>query len=185
MARTVLERELTVARARGVRFDVATRADDAGIRRLLRENSTPGAISLLLEREPDYFADADLPGEEKQTIVAQLDGRVVCVGNCAIRDRFVNGGLRRVGYLGGLRLDASTAGRSDILRRGYHFFRELQTAAPADFYFTSIAADNVQARNFLERNLPGMPRYELIGEFVTLLVRTPAATAGNHVLGQR
>jgi len=79
-----------------------------------------------------------------------------------------------VGYLGGLRLDARFAGRFDILRRGYRFFRQLQEGAPADFYFTSIAADNERARTFLERGLPGMPRYEFICEFVTLIISTLA-----------
>src|SRR5258708_36482458 len=42
MARTVLERELTGARTGRARFDVASQADDADIRRLLRETPMPG-----------------------------------------------------------------------------------------------------------------------------------------------
>jgi hypothetical protein len=70
-------------------------------------------------------------------------------------------------------------GRFDILRGGYQFFRELQSVAPADFYFTSIAAGNLRARDFLERGLPGMPVYKFIGDFVTLLLpvsESPPAT---------
>ena len=170
MAGTTLDRQLTTAGTARVPFALATPADDADIRRLLRENPMPGQITLTLEREPDYFSDAGLPGAEKQTIVANEGGRVVCMGNCSIRERFVNGRPRRVGYLGGLRLDSRATGRFDILRRGYEFFRELQADRPADFYFTSIAADNAPARKFLERGLPGMPTYELIGEFVTVLL---------------
>ena len=161
MAGTTLDRQLTTAGTARVPFALATPADDADIRRLLRENPMPGQITLTLEREPDYFADAGLPGTEKQTIVANEGGRVVCMGNCSIRERFVNGQPRRVGYLGGLRLDARAAGRFDILRRGYEFFRELQADRPADFYFTSIAADNAPARKFLERGLPGMPNLRI------------------------
>ena len=170
MAGTTLDRKLMTARTGRVPFALATQADDADIRRLLRENPMPGQITLTLEREPDYFADAGLPGTVKQTIVANEGGRVVCVGSCATRERFVNGQPHRVGYLGGLRLDARVTGRFDILRRGYEFFRELQADNPADFYFTSIAADNAPARKFLERGLPGMPAYEFIGEFVTSVV---------------
>jgi hypothetical protein len=174
MAGTILERELTVPQTGGVSFSVATVEDDAEIRRLLRENPMPGRISLSLEREPNFFAEATAPSEIKQTIVARDSGRLVCVGSCAIRQRYVNGKPRLVGYLGGLRLDAQFAGRFDILRRGYSFFRQLQQAAPADFYFTSIAADNERARTFLERGLPGMPRYDFICEFVTLMISTLA-----------
>jgi hypothetical protein len=170
MAGTTLEGKLMIARSTRVQFTLATRADDAEIRRLLRENPTTGQIALTFEREPNYFVDSDWPGSEKQTIIARENGRVVCVGNCSLRQRFVNGTACRVGYLGGLRLDYQAAGRFDILRRGYDFFRALQSNHPADYYFTSIAADNQPARKFLERGLPGMPTYEFAGEFVTALL---------------
>jgi hypothetical protein len=176
MAGAVLERELTAAPRARVRFDVADRADDAEIRRLLRENPMQGRISVSLEREPDYFADANLPWEIKQTVVARTRGRVVGVGSCTTRRTFVDGSAVRAGYLGGLRLDTAYAGRFDILRRGYELFHELQRSAPADVYFTSIAAHNERARNFLERGIRGMPRYEFTGEFVTLLISTRLPT---------
>jgi hypothetical protein len=156
-----------------IEFTLATETDNAGIRRLLRENPMAGQISLSLEREPDCFIEACHSGTEHQTIAAHERGRIVCVGTCAFRQRFVNGEPRRVGYLGGLRLDAWLGGRFDILRRGYRFFHELQRANPADFYFTAVAADNERARQFLERGLPGMPRYEHLGDFVTMLIPVP------------
>jgi len=170
MAGNVIERELTRAKTGAVDVALATAADDAEIRRLLRENPMRGKISLSLEREPNYFADTHLPGETKQTIVVREHGRVTGAGSCTIRHRFINGHARRVGYLGGLRLHREFAGRFDLIRRGYEFFHELQEAEPADFYFTSIAADNDRARRLLERGLPGMPRYEFLGEFVTILL---------------
>jgi hypothetical protein len=170
MARAVSGSELTETRAGEAFFDVATSADDPEIRRLLRGNPMQGQISLSLEREPSFFADADLPTETKQTIVAREHGRIVCMGSCAMRLRFIGGEQRRVGYLGALRLDGSVAGRFDILRRGYEFFRQLQNETTADVHFTSIAADNQRARRFLERGLRGMPRYQFIDEFVTAVI---------------
>src|SRR5258708_4483905 len=134
MARNTIERELSAPRTKGVRFEVATATDNADIRRLLRENPMTGRIGLSFEREPDYFADAGLAGELKQTIVARERGRIVCSGSCTIRQRFINGGPRRVGYLGGLRLDKSVNGRFGILRGGYEFFRTIQSDRAADFY---------------------------------------------------
>ena len=170
MAGNVIERQLTRTRTGRIRYTVATPNDDAEIRRLLRENPMPGRISLSLEREPNFFADANQPEETKVTIIARDGSRVACVGSCTIRPRFINGAPRRVGYLGGLRLDARQAGRFEVLRRGYEFFHELQAAMPAEYYFTSIAADNGRARTFLERGLPGMPCYEFIGDYVTMVI---------------
>ena len=171
MAGTIFARELAPAHARRVEFARATAADDADLRRLLRENPMAGQISLSLEREPDFFAA--FCGAEQQTIVAREGGRLACAGWCVFRKRFVNGTPRRVGYLGGLRLDRRFAGRFDLVRRGYEFFHELQRERPAEFYFTSIAADNDRARRLLERGLPGLPRYTPLAEFVTVLLPVP------------
>ena len=40
------------------------------------------------------------------------------------------------------------------------------------FYLTSILAENANARRLLEANLKGMPTYRLVGEMVTLVMRT-------------
>lgn len=170
MAGAVLEREL---RRRGrVEFSVASRDDDLEIRALLRETPMAGRISLSLEREPNYFAEDDLLGGTRQTILARDGGRVVTVGSCVTRELFVNGRACRVGYLGALRMAGDYAGRADILRRGYQFFRVLQEGQPAEFYFTSIASDNARARQFLERGLAGMPIYEFVGDYATVVLRS-------------
>jgi hypothetical protein len=184
MAGAILERELTAVRTGRLEFDLARQQDDAELRRLLRENPMPGRISLSLEREPNYFTDADLWVDGKQTIVAREGERVVCAGCCTTRTCFVNGEGLRVGYLGGLRLDRRQAGRFDVLRRGYEFFRELQTSAPADFYFTSIASDNERARQLLERGIRGMPLYEFAGEFVTVIIPTAHCEAASPLTSE-
>lgn len=167
MAGSLLARELT-------EFSVATPDDDAELRALLRETPIPGPISISLEREPNYFHR--LPNETTETIIARTHDRIVCLGSCATRDRFINGEPRKVGYLGNLRLRADVAGRADILRRGYRKFRELAEANPADFYFTAIASENHRARRFLEANLRGMPIYKFLTEFITIVLPTkPAA----------
>ena len=153
-----------------VRFRLAELSDDHAIRELLRTNPTPGAISLSFEREPNFFSTMGLAGADDQTILAFDLDRLVCMGRCSVRRRYLNGVPKRVGYLADLRLDKSAEGRFDILRRGYKFFHNLQETNPADVYFTNIAADNERSLRLLERGVPGMPRYEFLSNFVTLLI---------------
>lgn len=167
MAGTAAARELST------RFAVATREDDSAIRRLLRENPMRGAVSVGLEREPDYFRGANLAGGVDQTIVARDGARLVCMGRCTERACWVDGRATRVGYLAELRLDAAARGRFGILRGGYEFFRELQGDDPAALYFTSIAADNDRARRLLESGARGLPAYAFLAELDTLLVAVP------------
>ncbi len=181
---TVLDGELREAAAapRGrMRFATATPADDPAIRRLLRENPMRGAIALTLEREPDYFRGTGVGGTEDHTLLAFDRERLVCMGHCSTRPRWLNGEVRRVGYLGELRLDAAARGRAGIVRRGYRFFHESQRRAPADFYFTSIAADNLRARRLLERGVRDLPRYSFLAGFTTLVIPTQPLARGAHI----
>ncbi len=167
MDRTVADRELST------RFAVATTANDAAIRRLLRESPMRGAISVSFEREPSYFRGVGVAGGEDQTIVAFADEELVCMGRCTLRECWVNGRATRVGYLAELRLDGTARGRFGILRDGYEFFHEQACADPAEVYFTSIAADNDRARRLLERGARGLPKYVFLDELDTVLVAVP------------
>lgn len=153
-----------------VRYMLARPEHDAAIRQLLRDTPTPGAISLSFEREPTYFTRRPFIGTREDTILAFLGNRLVCMGRCTVRDGWIHGEAKRIGYLGELRLDRSVQGRFDILRDGYRFFEQLQRNNQADFYFTSIAADNERARRLLERGIRGLPRYEFLSEFVTCVL---------------
>lgn len=154
-------------------FTLADESHDAAIRKLLQECPMPGAIQLSLQREPSYFAAAGIEGTEHHTMIALQDRQIVAMGSVSVRERFYNGKLVRVGYLGSLRLASFCRGRFDILRRGYQFFRTLDAKLNVPFYLTSIAADNHQAIEFLEKGLPGMPIYRHVGNLGTALVRVP------------
>ena len=150
-------------------FAFATPADDADLRRLLRANPMRGVISVGFAHEPDYFFGTGVTSATDRILLARENGRLVAAGRCTTRPAWLNGEVRRVAYLGELRLDGGVAGRWDILRDGYTFFAAAYAREPADFCFTSIVADNLRARRLLERGVRGLPRYEFLGEYVTLL----------------
>jgi hypothetical protein len=155
-----------------VRFELATRADDAEIRRLLRENPMPGRISISLEREPDAALAAAVEGDVHHTIVARdpTNGRLMAMGSVSVRDAYVNGEVTRLGYLGQLRLDRAYRPRASMVIGGYRLFRELHESLGVRLYLTSIAADNEQATRFLARGLPDMPTYRACETFVTSVI---------------
>lgn len=168
MAGPVAESRLSRAR-----FLVATREHDAAMRRLLRDNPMAGAISLSLEREPEYFRGANIAGAADRTILVFEDDRLACMGRSSARVCWINGQAVRAGYLAELRLDGSAQGRFDLIRRGYRYFQELDRDEPVETYFTSIAADNERARRLLESGRRGLPDYDLLGEFATVLITVP------------
>lgn len=154
-----------------VAFSIATRADDAGIRRLLASNPMPGKIRIRYEREPDYFAGCATMGAT-QVLVARAEERVVGVACRAVRPLYVNGEPADVGYLGQLRVDPSFRGRWLVLR-GFRKLHELHRESPPRGYVTTIIEGNEEAEGVLVRLARGpMPRYRKLDRLITLALPT-------------
>jgi hypothetical protein len=166
-------------------FSVASPADEAELRALLRATPMAGAIRLRFEREPDYFAGGnDDVGDT--TIIARQAGRVVCLGRCSRRTVYVNGVRRVAGYLGELRLLPNTRRGLAVLRAGYAFFARLEAAradGAAAFYFTSVATTNRRARVVLAGGRLGLPEYQPLAELVTVAWPVPSKRARGEGAG--
>jgi hypothetical protein len=158
-----------------VAFDLATRDDDAGIRRLLSTNPMPGRIRIRYEREPDYFAGCATMGAT-QVLVARADDQVVGVACRSIRSLFMNGERADVGYLGQLRVDTRFRGRWLVLR-GFRKLHDLHRQSPPRGYITTIIEGNDEAEGVLVRRARGpMPRYRRIDRLMTLALPTSRAS---------
>lgn len=165
-------------------FRVATGADEGDLRQLLRDNPMPGEISVSLEREPDAFLAGSIEGERHDTIIARdrSRGRAVGMASRSVYSGFLNGRPATLGYLSQLRVDRAYRGRIGLLSKGYDVIRSLRTASDLPFDLTTIVADNRPARRVLGAGLAGLPKYEEIEPFITLVlplwrhrrVRSPA-----------
>lgn len=150
-------------------FNLATERDDAGLRRLLRDNPMPGRLSLTFEREPNFFLAAGIEGDLHQTVVAidPATGNVAGLASRSAREAFVDGEVTRLGYLSQARVDPAYRGKT-VLAGGWARMRELHEAEPVPLYVTTIIADNALARRILEKDRPTKPCYRPRGELHTL-----------------
>jgi hypothetical protein len=158
-------------------FSVARREDDPDIRRLLRENALGGWVRLSLEREPDAFAaDFGLSGSHGIIIARERDsGEAIGICERSARDAFIDGEVRRLPYLGALRVAGAYRHRIRVLRGGFAAVREL-LEQPNDppFALTAITADNATARRVLCAGLPELPSYRPFQQLSTFALRTRA-----------
>jgi hypothetical protein len=155
-----------------VEIELAAPGDDPGLRRLLRENPLPGRIALSYEREPSYFRAAAVEGPHHQTVVArdEASGEVLGCANRSVRQLFVNGEVRPVGYMSQLRLHPRLRRglvQARCLARAWELYRELHRDGRAAFYLMSIVAGNERARRLLTSGLPGFPTVRACGRLVT------------------
>src|SRR5262245_12270492 len=153
------------------RFDFATEADDADLRRVLAETPMPGRIAVSFRREPSYFGAAAVDGRFRQVVAAHdLDsGRIVGFGSRSVSQRYVNGLPTPIGYLSSLRLLEGHRNRG-LLARGYAHFRRLHADGRAPVYLTTIAEGNTLALRLLTSGRAGLPRYHPDGRFLTAAI---------------
>jgi hypothetical protein len=152
----------------GVRL--ATPADDAALRALLRRAVMPGAVQVAFTREPAYAAGQGVASATDATVVWQRDGALTAMGRCSVRTLHRNGVPTRVAYLGELRFDPTRPTSARGMRDGYAALAEFAAAAGAEGCFTSIAEDNARARRVLENGgRLGLPAYRPVYRLVTLL----------------
>lgn len=154
----------------GLMLRLATRADDALIRAVLRRNSMPGAMALAFAHEPSFFDAIEVEGYDPQVVVGEQDGQLVGAGLVAMRRVYLNGETAEVGYLSSLRTDPAIRGTT-ALARGYRFYRqvhEVQQRVP--FYLSTIMEDNNTARELLTSGRAGLPSYHEIGRYHTTAI---------------
>jgi len=164
-------------------FRRATPADDALVRRLLRDNGIPTWVEMTVRREPSFFA-ARKPLGEEWAVIGEDGTNVVGMYTASLVSVFVDGRAERLGYLGGLRVNREHRHRIRHLRDGYASIGALAPAAGTlPWWFTVVSADNAAARRLLEAGIPGLPGYHALGEYVTFGIAT--ARGRNHGLWRR
>jgi len=136
-----------------IHIGVATPADDASIRGLLRREPVPGRIAISFEREPDFSRGCGITGDNATVLVARdLDSGVIAGVACrSEREVFVNGTPMRLGYLGQLRIDRRYRGRW-LVSRGMSLIKQLHDRDPLPGYLTAVTVDNREAEGILVKN---------------------------------
>lgn len=154
-------------------FALATPADDAALRQLLRDNPVPGAMTIAYERDPSYFLGCSVMGPFCQTLVVRHrpSGALAGLASRAVRPLFVNGTVHQVGYLGQLRIDRRFRSRW-LVSSGFRLLRRLHEDRRVAGYLTTIIDGSREAQGILAQHpRTGFPCYRPIDRLHTLAIR--------------
>jgi len=154
------------------RLYLATKEDEADIRRLFRTNSVPGHVTVTYEREPDFFLGCGVTGQSYQVVVARHEptGELAGVVCRAKRRVWIDGQKVDVGYLSGVRVDGRFRGRW-LVPRGLRFLGDLDATDTVPVYLATITGENHEARGLLvDKPRPGFPRFEEVGRLYTAVI---------------
>lgn len=124
----------------------ATLADNDELLALTRVTPMPGAISLRIDRDPDFFALLRMRGEA-QVYVATCDGRVIGSISGTIHEAYVNGVAERIAYVGDLKVHPEFAGRRISVRLIATLQEHLKTEG-IDLTYNVVAKGNDRVSKF-------------------------------------
>ena len=148
----------------------AAAADDAARRALFARVAMEGDLGLTVCRDPDFDALYRMQACDWESWVVELDGRVEGTGTVLVRDGYLGGARRRIGYLGDLRFSPRAEGRM-LLDRWYGpILRGAAERLGCELFLTAIIASNARALRALTVSTAraaraGRPRYTPLMDF--------------------
>jgi len=155
-------------------ISLATAADEAELRRILRQNALPGRIAVTFEREPNFFIAAGVEGPFHQTVLLRdgPGGQIVGMVTRSVRQVYINGAPAPLGYYSQMRLIPGYRLIPQTLSRVADLLHELDADRRTRLYLVSIIADNRPARRLLTARRPGFPHLYEYTRYHTLAVHT-------------
>lgn len=148
----------------------AERADNAARCALFARVTMEADLGLSVRRDPDFDALYRMQSQDWISVVVDLDGEIEGTGTVLVRDGYVSGRIRRVGYLGDLRLSPRVQGRF-VLDRGFApLLEQARERFGCELFLTSIIASNARAMRALvgqtaRSRAAGRPVYTPLGDF--------------------
>ncbi len=145
----------------------ANEKDNDGIIKVFESGHFSGGISVKYLRNPNPLASFSADGDYSKIMVIRDNERdeIVAVGGAVIRDEYVNGDVRKCGYLTGLKIRPDYQKKIRFIARAYQFLFE--NIAECDCFYTTILDDNKNAIALLEKGHKSMPKYHYLGNYTT------------------
>jgi hypothetical protein len=140
----------------------ASEADNMGLLALTRLTPMAGAISLRIDREPDFFALLRLRGKGKVFVAARGREILGCV-SVALRTAYISGVPETIAYIGDMKVHPSFSGSRIALRLSGALHADMRLAG-IDIGFCVAADGNHRVLPLFEGRL-GMPRWIPLGRF--------------------
>jgi hypothetical protein len=171
-----LDLDAFVAHYPGVR--VAKPEDNAALLRFFSESAIEGDhLRLRFDRSPDFFGLLKLQGDQSTVFVFESSANeIIGAATVTLRDGYIHGKLKRVGYLGDL--------RSKFDRRPLRIWREMfrrilqgevSEWSGCDHWITAVIDENRRAKLALVQSKRGGHRYDLLTPYrmVNVLAKKP------------
>jgi hypothetical protein len=159
-------------------FDIATAADSREILEILEEGYYKGNISLLYTRREDAYASLMREGEEVTIITCRdtKEDKIAAIALVAIRNLYINGKKKRVGFLSSLKARGEYRQVFHFLHHGYAYFKDIYRQKKLPFYLMTVLEDNDYAIKLFAKRRTFMPNHYGLGTYAVHAFKTGLKT---------
>ena len=149
-------------------LSLATEDDNEGMNKVFESGHFDGGFSVQFLRKPKPLQSFRKDGDTAKILIMKdaLTLEVIAVGGCVIRREYLDGSIKRVGYLTGLKILPAYQKKVRCIAEAYKFLHD-NTKDEVDLYYTTILSSNTGAQKLLEKRHRNMPAYRYLGEYTT------------------
>jgi len=135
----------------------ADHQDNGRLNEIFRSVSMKSDLHLGVERDPDFFALYKMQQCEQNIFSFDIDGHMEGCCTILVRDGYIDGEKKRIGYMGDMRLTKAMAGRGIVNRHYGHIFNQFVKDSGVDMFLTSVIRSNKAAVAALVDRSPKYP----------------------------
>lgn len=136
---------------------------------LIESNSAKGNIELIYTRRPNAYLSYAKEGESKIGLVKDDEGNILLQIACIVHNYYINGEIRRVAYVGGIRKKKDYNG---ILN--WKDISDFVMQTKCDIFYCSFLDDNKAALNIFSKKRKFIPEIFPVCHYTTYIINPDA-----------
>lgn len=147
------------------KLSLAKEEDGEEILRVLESSPAKGSIELLYTRRPNAYISYKKEAKDADVLVVKEDDKIIGTAAEIVRELYISGVPKKMGYVCGLKKDSNYAGNlqciGDIIKGLIH--------TDVEGYYCSVISDNKDAQAKFEKKRRNMLNMECIQEYTTYI----------------
>lgn len=137
--------------------------------KLIESNSAKGKIELIYTRRPNAYLSYAKEGEATIGLVKDDEGNILLQIACIVQNYYINGEIRRVAYVGGIRKKKDYKGIFN-----WKDISDFVTQTKCDIFYCSFLDDNKAALDIFSKKRKFIPEIFPVCQYTTYIINPDA-----------
>lgn len=160
-------------RNREFQLSLAEEKDGKELLEIYEKIEFNGSISVIYTRRDDAYRSLNMEGERAVIPVVRdmKNGKICGVGACILRSVYIDGEIKKAGYLTGIKILPEYRGKILNIAEAYRMIYE-ELKEETEIFYTTILEENSAVRKLLEKKRKSMPEYRFEDNYTVYCLTT-------------